>query len=85
MQPAKILSKSSGEARNLQRYGQPESKNTDSKGSRSDRLLEMSSARQSEPQRADLNLHANLPAIRHAPCSFTVWARPASLAGNQPL
>ena len=29
-----------------------------SKGSRADRLLEMSSARQSEPQRADLNLHA---------------------------
>ena len=51
-------------------------------------LLEMSNARQSEPQRADfmdLNLHVNLPAIRHAPCSFTAWALAASLAGNQPL
>ena len=28
------------------------------KGSRSDTLLEMSNARQSEPQRANLNLHA---------------------------
>ena len=28
-----------------------------SKGSRADTLLEMSNARQSEPQRADLNLH----------------------------
>ena len=28
-----------------------------SKGSRADRMLEMSSARQSEPQRTDLNLH----------------------------
>ena len=48
-------------------------------------LLEMSNAQQSEPQRADLNLQANLPAICHAPCSFTVWERVASLAGNQPL
>ena len=55
------------------------------KGSRADMLLEMSNSRQSEPQQADLNLHMNLPAIRHAPCSFTVWARAASLAGNQPL
>ena len=56
-----------------------------SKGSRANRLLEMSNTLQSEPQRADLNLHANLPAIRHARCSFTVWACAASLAGNQPL
>ena len=58
-----------------------------SKGSRTYMLLEMSNARQSEPhdQQADLNLHANLPAIRHALCSFTVWARAASLGGNQPL
>ena len=56
-----------------------------SKGSKVDTLLEMSNARQSKPQRADLNLHANLPAIRHALCSFTTWAYAASLAGNQPL
>ena len=37
-----------------------------SKGSRADMLLEMLNARQSEPQQADLNLHANLPAIHHA-------------------
>ena len=48
-------------------------------------LLKMSNARQSEPQQADLNLYANLLAIRHAPCSFTAWARAASLAGNHPL
>ena len=56
-----------------------------SKGLRADMLLEMSNARQSNPQWADLNLHANLPAIHHAPCSFTTWERAASLAGNQPL
>ena len=56
-----------------------------SKGSRADMLLEMSNARQSKLQQADLNLHANLSAIHHAPYSFTVWARAASLAGNQPL
>ena len=56
-----------------------------SKGSRADTLLEMSNARQSEPERADLNLHAKLPAIHHAPCSFTAWARAASITGNQRL
>ena len=56
-----------------------------SKGLRADTLLEMSNARQREPQRADLNQHAKLPAIRHAPCSFTAWVRAASLAGNQSL
>ena len=56
-----------------------------SKDMRADRMLEMLNARQSEPQRADLNLHANLPAIRHVPCLLTAWARAASLAGNQPL
>ena len=38
------------------------------KGLRADMLLEMSNAQKSEPQRADLNLHANLPTICHAPC-----------------
>ena len=81
---AKILSKSSGEARNLQRYGQPKRvRILISKGSRADMLLEVSNTQQREPQWADLNLHANLPAICHAPCSFTVWARAASLAGNR--
>ena len=56
-----------------------------SKGLKADMLLEMSNARQSESQWADLNLHTNLPAIHHAPCSFTAWAHAASLAGNQPL
>ena len=55
------------------------------KGSRADMCPEMVNALQSQPQQADLNLHANLPAIRHAPCSFTGWACAASLAGNQPL
>ena len=55
------------------------------KGLRADMLLEMSNAQQSEPQRADLNLHMNLLAIRHAPCSFTAWVHAASLAGNQSL
>ena len=31
-------------------------------------------AQQSEPQREGLNVHANLSAIRHAHCSFIVWA-----------
>ena len=56
-----------------------------SKDSRADMLLEMSNARQNEPQRVDLNVHTNLPAISHAPCSFTAWAHAASLAGNQPI
>ena len=44
-----------------------------SKGSRADKLLEILNALQNEPRRADLNLHcrADLPAICHAPCSFT--------------
>ena len=37
-------------------------------------------AQQSEPQRADLNVHANLSAIRHAQCSFTTWAHAASIS-----
>ena len=56
-----------------------------SKGSRADMLLEMSNARQSEPQRADLNLHANLPAIRRAPFSLIMRALAASLAGSPSL
>ena len=56
-----------------------------SKGLRADMLLEMSNAQQSGPQRADLNLHANLPAIYHAQCSFTAWVHAASLASNHPL
>ena len=40
----KILLKSSGEPRNLQRYGRPKVRILISKGSRADMLLEMSSA-----------------------------------------
>ena len=78
----KILLKSSREARDMDNQ---RVRILISKGSRTDMLLEMSNARQSEPQRADLNLHANLPAICHAPCSFTAWVCAASLAGSQPL
>ena len=57
-----------------------------SKGLRADVLLEMSNARQSEPQRADLNVHTRTyqPSATH-PFSFTAWARAASLTGNQSL
>ena len=44
-----------------------------------------SNAQQSEPQRADLNVHANLSAIRHAQCSFTAWARAASISRQSAL
>ena len=44
-----------------------------------------SNAQQSEPQRADLNVHANLSAICHAQCSFTAWARAASISRQSAL
>ena len=56
-----------------------------SKGLRADTLLEMSNARPSGPQRADLNLYVSIPAISHAQCSNTMWAQAASLASNQSL
>ena len=44
-----------------------------------------SNAQQSEPQREDLNVHANLSAIHHAQCSFTVWTRAASISRQSAL
>ena len=44
-------------------YGQLKSKNTDKYWIES---LKKSNAQQSDPQRVDLNVHANLSAIHHA-------------------
>ena len=44
-------------------YGQLKSKNTDKYWIES---LRKSNAQQSDPQRVDLNVHANLSAVRHA-------------------
>ena len=48
-------------------------------------MLKMWYTQQSEPQRAGLNEHVNLSAVGYAQCSFTAWARGASLTDNQPL
>ena len=54
-------------------------------------MTRKSNAQQSEPQRADLNVHTNLSAIHHAKsldhaqCSFTAWARAASISRQSAL
>ena len=67
------------------RYGQPKSKILRSKGSSAYTMPEKSNILQSEPQRGDLNVHANLSTIRHAQCTFTTWARSASISRQSAL
>ena len=44
-----------------------------------------SNAQQREPQWEDLNVHVKLSAIHHAQCSFTMWARVASISRQSAL